>query len=150
MRPSRGSKSFLCRGERVTHRHYDALKVSCRTSWSAGGLLWIQNLTVRQVFETGWEQFLNPVHSGKDSAQQMGNSGIRYDFSVIHIDLVFIVYGAILQSCCEVIDSQPLSNRQRGTKIVRGQFWLFQWEESYAQILSKILITNIICKNISE
>lgn len=80
----------------------------------------------------------------------MGNSGIRYDFSVIHIDLVFIVYGAILQSCCEVIDSQPLSNRQRGTKIVRGQFWLFQWEESYAQILSKILITNIICKNISE
>lgn len=28
----------------------------------------------------------------------MGNSDTWYDFSVIHIDLVFIVYGAILQS----------------------------------------------------
>ena len=83
----------------------------------------------------------------------MGNSGTRYDFSVIHIDLVFIVYGAILQSCCEAIGystvEQPTKkdrNRQKGTKIAGGQFRLFQREESYAQILSKILIANIICK----
>lgn len=46
----------------------------------------------------------------------MGNSGTRYDFSVIHIDLVFIVYGAILQSYYEAIGYSTVEQPTKKTE----------------------------------
>jgi len=48
----------------------------------------------------------------------MGNSGTRNSSSIVHNDLVFIVYGAILRSCDEVIgystvEQPPKKDRKR-------------------------------------
>ena len=55
----------------------------------------------------------------------MANSGTRYDFSVIHIDLVFIVYGAILQSYYGAIGystvEQPTKKGQKPTKRYKNE-----------------------------
>lgn len=64
----------------------------------------------------------------------MGNSGTGKGFSIIHNDLVFIVYGAILRSCVEAIGYSTVEQPMPIWKIDVKSIYIMDFHDASIEI----------------